>query len=54
LLGIFFIRYVIINLDVPQFDDNILILMGISNGTYVGLKVQENASKEPKQEPVNN
>ncbi len=46
LLGFFFVRNVVINLDMPQFDDNLLILMGISNGTYVGLKVQENSKKE--------
>jgi len=46
LLGFFFVRNVVINLDMPQFDDNLLILMGISNGTYVGLKVQENTKKE--------
>jgi len=37
----------------PQFDDNLLILMGISNGTYVGLKVQENAKKEDPPENEN-
>ncbi len=46
LLGFFFIRNVVTNLDMPQFDDNLLILMGISNGTYVGLKVQENSKKD--------
>jgi len=53
LLGFFFVRYVITNLDMPQFEDNLLILMGISNGTYVGLKVQENAKKDVPPENEN-
>ncbi len=45
-LGIIFVRQVVLNLELPQLDDNLLALMGISNGAYVGLKIPEN-SKTP-------
>lgn len=48
ILGVFFVRNVILNLDMPQFDENLLILMGISNGTYVGLKIPENGNNQNK------
>jgi len=46
-LGIIFIRHVVLNAEMPQLDDNLLALMGISNTTYVGLKIPENANKPP-------
>ncbi|SHJ37211.1 hypothetical protein SAMN02745146_2950 [Hymenobacter daecheongensis DSM 21074] len=42
-LTILFLRYTLRNLDMPKFDDNLLLLMGISNGTYLLLKIPENA-----------
>jgi hypothetical protein len=41
LLGLFFIRSVVKCLAMPQFDDSMLILMGVSSGTYLGLKIPE-------------
>jgi hypothetical protein len=40
-LGSYFIVSVIQNLAFPVFDDTLLALMGISNGTYLGLKIPE-------------
>ncbi len=51
-LGLFFIRSVFISLEMPQFDDTLLTLMGISNGTYVGLKIPENKSGGGGQAPT--
>ncbi|MES2655831.1 MAG: hypothetical protein V4620_09600 [Bacteroidota bacterium] len=44
LLGLFFIKQVFTQLQMPDFDDNLLLLMGLSNSTYAGLKINENAS----------
>lgn len=41
ILGVFFIRSVFSNLSMPQINDSMLVLMGISSGTYVGLKIPE-------------
>jgi hypothetical protein len=43
-LGVFFLRSVTKSLSMPQFDDSMLILMGISNGTYLGLKIPEKSA----------
>lgn len=40
-LGIIFIREVLSNLQMPEFDDTTLALMGISSGTYIGFKFPE-------------
>jgi len=40
-LGIYFIYHVWTTMSMPDFDNNLLILMGISSGTYVGVKTQE-------------
>lgn len=42
ILGIFFFKQVLSRLEMPEFDSNLLILMGISNATYTGLKTNEN------------
>lgn len=44
-LGVFFIIEVVTNLQMPQFDDTTLALMGISSGTYIGFKFPE---KQPE------
>jgi len=41
-MGFFFYRAVVRNMAMPLFDDNLLALMGISNGAYLGLKIPEN------------
>jgi hypothetical protein len=50
ILGLFFINQVFTKLEMPVFDDNLLILMGLSNVTYAGLKANEN--KMPSNPPV--
>ena len=55
ILGLFFIRAVVKNLAMPQFDESLLILMGISSGTYLGLKIPEKSEPiqaDPKIEEV--
>lgn len=42
ILGVFFVIEVFTKLKMPDFDNNLLILMGISNGTYTSLKAGEN------------
>lgn len=46
-LGAMFLRSVIINLAMPQFDETLLALMGISSGAYLGLKIPENKAGNP-------
>ena len=46
ILGILFLRCVIKSLSMPQFDDSMLILMGVSSGTYLGLKIPEKGPSE--------
>jgi hypothetical protein len=48
LLGLVFSYEVIMNLAMPQFDTNLLLLMGISSTGYIGLKAIEHTSKEMK------
>ena len=40
-LAVIFIRHVYENLWMPEFDDTFLVLLGISNGLYLGLKISE-------------
>ena len=40
-LGVIFIARVLINLEMPEFETSILGLMGISSGTYLGMKLPE-------------
>ncbi len=49
--GIFVIR-VLRNLDMPDFDESVLYLMGISSGTYLGMKIPETPKSEgPAHQP---
>jgi hypothetical protein len=48
ILGLVFCYEVIMNLAMPQFDTNLLLLMGISSSGYIGLKAVEHTSKERK------
>ena len=41
ILGGFFIWHVANMLSMPEFDNTLLLLMGISNGTYLGFKIPE-------------
>jgi len=49
-LGFFFLRSVLKDLEMPAFDNNLLILMGVSSTTYVGLKIPENSTKDNTKE----
>jgi hypothetical protein len=40
-LGIIFVVSVVTNLTMPDFSETLLFLLGISSGTYLGLKTQE-------------
>ena len=42
ILGIIFIGTVATTFSMPEFENTLLVLMGISNGTYLGFKTQEN------------
>jgi hypothetical protein len=42
ILGIYFLWYVIYNLSMPNFSDTLLLLVGISNTTYAGVKFTDN------------
>lgn len=42
-LGVIFVRSVAQVMSMPEFQDNLLILMGISSGTYLGFKFPEKA-----------
>jgi hypothetical protein len=48
ILGVIFIVDVYKDLAMPKFDNNLLMLMGISSGTYVALKTSENNISPPK------
>ena len=53
-LGFVFLRSVLNDLAMPDFDANLLTLMGISSGTYLGLKLPEQPASQPpagEQEP---
>lgn len=54
ILGLFFIKQVFTQLQMPDFDDNLLILMGLSNTTYAGLKINENTTPAAPAAPANN
>jgi len=41
LFGVLFILYVVQHVSMPEFDGNILTLMGMSAGTYAGFKIPE-------------
>ncbi len=47
-LGVIFCASVYNGLEMPQFSTTLLGLMGISSGTYLGFKVPEAATSEPK------
>ncbi len=49
-LGFIFIGHVYRDLAMPQFNETLLALMGISSGTYLGLKIPENPSPNPAPE----
>ena len=42
-LGVIFVRSVAQVMSMPEFQDNLLVLMGISSGTYLGFKFPEKA-----------
>jgi hypothetical protein len=46
-LGFIFVRHVLNHLVMPDFSTNLLTLMGISSGTYLGMKLPEKASPTP-------
>ena len=49
ILGVIFVTSVIRFQQIPQLDESLLALMGISSGAYVGLKTMENKTvSEPK------
>lgn len=52
ILGVFFIKQVFSQLQMPDFDNNLLLLMGISNFTYAGIKINEN-NTPPNNTPPN-
>jgi hypothetical protein len=41
ILGAYFIQQVVVTLAIPQLSNELLVLMGISNGTYLGLRIPE-------------
>jgi hypothetical protein len=45
--GIIFLQKSVVNNVLPDFDDNILLLMGISSGAYAGLKFTEGLKAQP-------
>ncbi len=45
ILGIVFIVEVLRSLSIPEFNDTLLALMGISAGTYVGFKIPDPPKK---------
>jgi len=52
ILIIYYISYTFLHLELPNFSDNLLILLGISNGTYLGLKIPESTSGKNSNQPV--
>jgi hypothetical protein len=52
-IGIYFIYRVFLNLDIPQLSSELLALMGISNGTYLGLKIPEDKIPSENQSQMN-
>lgn len=51
ILGIFFLQQVFTYLHMPEFGNNMLVLLGISNGTYAGIKILENKNTEAPANP---
>lgn len=47
ILVVVFVRSVLTYLKMPEFDDKLLLLMGISSGTYLGAKVTEKSEVNP-------
>jgi hypothetical protein len=47
LFGVLFILYVVQHVSMPEFDGNILTLMGMSAGTYAGFKIPEKTQNTP-------
>lgn len=47
IFGFYFIRRVQLYLNIPELDDSLLTLMGVSSAAYVGLKVPENKTPTP-------
>lgn len=45
LFGVLFLVYVVQHVSMPQFDGNILTLLGMSAGTYAGFKIPEKQNK---------
>ena len=43
-LGTYFVVYVLNKMAMPEFDTSLLILMGISSGSYVAMKTQESGN----------
>ncbi len=54
ILGIIFVYEVIVKQQMPQFDNNLLLLMGISSTGYVGLKSIESIKSEIPKDIVQN
>lgn len=56
LFGLVFIQQMLTKLSMPDFDSSVLVLMGISAGTYLGFKVPESHVKEdtPAAQPATN
>ena len=52
IMGIIFVTSVIRFQQIPQLDESLLALMGISSGAYVGLKTMENKKEPDLQIPV--
>ena len=52
ILGLVFCYEVIMHLAMPQFDTNLLLLMGISSTGYVGLKAVEHTKNDMKKHGV--
>jgi hypothetical protein len=51
-LGFIFVRHVMNHLAMPEFSTNLLTLMGISSGTYLGMKLPDKTPAAPPQNPA--
>jgi hypothetical protein len=47
IVGVYFLNVAFTNLYMPQLDNTLLALMGLSAGTYVGMKLPENKGTAP-------
>jgi len=52
-LGFIFVRHVLNHLAMPEFSTNLLTLMGISSGTYLGMKLPDKPAPAPVDSPAN-